>query len=747
MPKAGSEKQSNNFVKGLITEASALTFPENASLDEDNFVLQRTGKRTRRLGVDYETNYVYKATGIDETILQGSRQSIHSWESPSGDTNITIGVVRVYNKLWFVNLLNDSPSTEFLNNGDPLIIAGLLNARINTTVINNDLVIVSDDLSKPIALKYDRVTEVVTQSQIEIKVRDIWGVDDTLDVTERPTTLTDTHKYNLRNQGWSTTVETSCGTDPITCTFSTNGKYPSNADIWTYGKVSDATAANYEKYDPAVLLKNSTQNAQAPQGYYVIDAFARGASRETLSGTTLPVDADSGSITTVESFSGRVFYSGINSNISGSDDRSPSYNSYVFFSQFVTSNEHLGKCYMDADPTDNQINDLIDTDGGTIQIPGVTKIIRLAATKSSLIVFAQNGVWEIFGDTGGFTATSFQVSKISSVGMISPDSVIEVNGVMVYWSLAGIYLLTQDNITGRFKAENVSIKTVQTFYNDLSSISKENAIGFFEEQENRVRWLFNTEDGYGLQNYINRYNRELVFDITLGAFYPNTISALASDSPKITGYAPIPTFSTSGATEFVFVDNEQVIADAEEVVIPIIGTANRTNLPLFLTFKGASFTFSSYKNTTFYDWVTEDTVGANYTSFLITGQDTMGDLMRKKSTPYLFMYFDRTEDGFTDVGGSLIADNQSSCIVQAQWNWADSAASGKWGSSKEMYRYRRPYFPADEYDTYDWGESVIKTKNKLRGTGTVLSLYMKSSAGKDCRILGWAILIEAAARP
>ncbi len=32
---------------------------------------------------------------------------------------------------------------------------------------------------------------------------------------------------------------------------------------------------------------------------------------------------------------------------------------------------------------------------------------------------------------------------------------------------------------------------------------------------------------------------------------------------------------------------------------------------------------------------------------------------------------------------SLILDNPSSCLVQAQWNWADSANSGKWGNQSD----------------------------------------------------------------
>ena len=51
------EKAFRSFVKGLVTEANQLTFPENASVDEANFVLNRDGSRYRRLGVDYETGY------------------------------------------------------------------------------------------------------------------------------------------------------------------------------------------------------------------------------------------------------------------------------------------------------------------------------------------------------------------------------------------------------------------------------------------------------------------------------------------------------------------------------------------------------------------------------------------------------------------------------------------------------------------------------------------------------------------
>ena len=53
MAKAINAAEFSTFVAGLITDASPLTFPNNASLDEVNFELNRDGSRNRRLGMDF----------------------------------------------------------------------------------------------------------------------------------------------------------------------------------------------------------------------------------------------------------------------------------------------------------------------------------------------------------------------------------------------------------------------------------------------------------------------------------------------------------------------------------------------------------------------------------------------------------------------------------------------------------------------------------------------------------------------
>ena len=735
-----AEAAYRSFVKGLITEANQLTFPDNASIDESNFVLNRDGSRSRRLGVDYESSYALTATGLTATDIKEGKQSFHVWESPDGDTTVSLGLVRIKDKIWFMNLLANAPSADLKNGGSPITIAGLSNNKIETSVINNKCVIVSKDLSAPVLLSYDKSSGNVSQSTITLEIRDIYGVDDSLFLDTRPTTLSNEHKYNLRNQGWNKNIVTSTGADAIDYTFTEIGQYPSNADNWTLGKISNTASADYEKYDPDVLVKNSFSNYQIAKGSFIIDAFERGADRMSKSDVTsgLPTDREEGNISTITSYAQRLFYSGIESSVSNGDARSPNYSGYIFFSKVIRNDEDLGKCHQEADPTDPGINDLIDTDGGSIQIPDITKVVKIIASQASVLVFAENGGWEIYGDTGGFIATSFQASKISTNGITNGDSVVNVNGNFIYWSKAGIYLLKPDQASGRFAAESISLTSIQTLYLEIPEIAKNFCKGLYDEKENRIRYLYNDSTDYSATNYPNSYNKELVYDLTLKAWYKNSISSLASDSPYIADYVPIPGYTVTSREESVVAGTAPVIVTAgTSVVVDDDIPVSRTEQFSFLTIVGTSFTLSKYNGSDFLDWKTKDSVGVDFTSYLYTGYELFGDVMRQKQIPYVFFYFEKTEDGFTPSADDLVFKNQSSCKVQAQWGWSNSAANGKWGKEFQAYRILRNYTPSGAADAYDSGESMVVTKNKLRGSGKSISLYIKSETGKDMKLLGW----------
>lgn len=746
----GNEKIYRSFTKGLITEASPLTFPENASIDEQNFVLNRNGSRSRRLGLDYEGGYSLTSTGFSSAAIQTGKQSFHKWDMPGGDNTVAIGIIRILNKLWFIDLLTNAPSSNLLNGGSAITLSGLGDAEIETATINNKLIIVSEDLTYPVLLSYNSTTDTVSQTTITVEVRDIWGIDDGLLVNHRPTTLSNEHKYNLRNQGWSPTIQTTTGADAINRTFTQLGQYPANSDTWVTGKITNPSSADFEKFDADTMEKNSTSNYQVAKGSYIIDAFNRGSERESNSGITgLPVDQETGAFSTVASYAGRIFYSGVNSAISGGDAKSPNFSGYVFFTTVVTGDDKLGVCYQEADPTDANINDLVTTDGGTIQIPEATQIVKIVSSQASLLVFADNGVWEVYGDTGGFIATSFQTSKVSTNGVKNAKSIVNVNGNFVYWSKAGIYLLSPDPGSGRFSAKSLSLTTIQSLFLDIPTVGKNYCKGFYDEKENRVRWLYNDSDTYTTSNYINKYTKELVLDLTLEAFYLNSFSSLASNSPYIADYIEIPGYAVASEDANVLVGTDEVIVtSADKVIITQDVVASRSTQFSYLTMIGTSFTISKFTNRKFTDWETAGSgTGADYSSYLVTGYELFGDIIRNKQIPYIFFYFNRTEDGFTTVGSTLQIDNPSSCLVQAQWNWADSANSGKWGNQFQAYRLLRNYIPSGPADTFDYGDSVIVTKNKLRGSGKTISLKIQSEAGKDMQILGWGVSAVATSKP
>lgn len=484
--------QINNFVRGLVTEASPLTFPPGASLDEVNFVLKRDGTRERRLGLDLEDNYGLHDLGLSSAVLEGARCQAYRWSIPNGDIEQDIGVIQTGNRIWFIDLYTQNPSANILNGGSAISVPEITNDALMTfTTINNYLVGITNGLPQPYLFNYDASTDAITIETAPIVVRDLWGVNDSLDVNGRPSSLSAAHHYNLLNQGWLTSIQSTCGAgiNAIDCTYNTFGIYPSNSDQWSLGRIEDLTSADVKKFDPNIAARNLVSTGQAPRGHFIINLYSRGESRNNQTGLTLPVDRETGRITAIAAYSGRIFYGGILSSVVGGDNRSPNLSGTVLFSQLFENKINLVKCYQEADPTSPDINDIVDTDGGLIQIPECSYIFALKAIRESLFVFAANGVWEIRGGDNGFTATSYMVNKISNVGVYAPKSIVEVEGTIYFWAATGIHAIGR-NENGVFQTTNLTLPTIQTLYNAIPDASKKNARGYHDLSQNRARWLY-----------------------------------------------------------------------------------------------------------------------------------------------------------------------------------------------------------------------------------------------------------------
>tara|TARA_Y100001973_G_scaffold106665_1_gene186294 strand:+ start:14486 stop:16801 length:2316 start_codon:yes stop_codon:yes gene_type:complete len=755
----------NSFVKGLITEASPLTFPENASLDEDNFNLRRDGSRDRRLGMDLEEGAVDVVTGIPSSTTEIAF-STYTWGNVGGVPSRTYIVVQTGGTLRVFDP-DQSPISSGLVHTESLGVADITQP-FSYANIDGDLVVVTGD--KEIGLlSYDGTSFSLRKDYI--RVRDQWGVEDVVGgkdlfsaegLSTRPATLPNTHLYNLRNQTFGPAKErggeghTLRDTIEVFSNDHPSGDYPSNSDNINYvmypNPNNDQNRTGDQFYSED-LIGNPPGSFPAPKGHFIIDALERGKSRleqeQSLRGnypalvygvSNLPTDATPGGPRTVAEYSGRVWYAGFEGTVVDGDARSPVLSSYVFYSQLVNDPSQIVNCYQEGDPTSKESPDLLDTDGGFIRVDGAYNIQALVSVGTGILVLAENGIWMISGGSDyGFSANNNMRRKISERGIQSPGSVVSVDNTVMFWADDGIYQIGPDQF-GDYTSTNMTQNTIQKFYDDIPPEVKLDAKGNYDSYDQKVRWV-----------YYNRIGdtepaRELIFDLNLGAFYTHTISTLDGNSyPRVVSPIEVPPFRLNEDATLVINEGEPVVNDGEDVTqtISVRGSGTRELAYMVITgIDNLTYSFARYRNGSFKDWESVDGIGVDAPAYLVTGYLSGGDFMRYKQAPYVQFYFTRTENGFVDDGtGNLVPTNQSGCLVQSQWEWANSANSNRWGRTFQAYRYKRLYMPTGAQDEFDSGFEVITTKNKLRGKGKVLSLKISTEPEKDCRLLGWSMLV------
>lgn len=269
------------------------------------------------------------------------------------------------------------------------------------------------------------------------------------------------------------------------------------------------------------------------------------------------------------------------------------------------------------------------------------------------------------------------------------------------------------------------------------------------QTESREIVLCSSEDTSSTNDEVTNYdafNRELILDLTLGAFSIYDIAHTGNQ--LIRDYVDVPPFYLTRSEVQIYRGNDPVtdgsgnpVTTAGYVSTVNRQTDNRRERFKFLITAGTNISLAEYKDYRFVDWFSIDGVGLPYNTYLLTGYELSQDMLRQKQSIYLKIFFERTEDVYTlDDDGNVVLAHQSGCKVQSHWNWNNSAAQGKWGIPFQGYRLLKTQ-PANPSagDTFDYGERVIVTKNKLRGRGHCLSLLFVPECGKDTKLLGWAL--------
>ncbi|MBL4940480.1 MAG: hypothetical protein JKY81_02310 [Colwellia sp.] len=762
MGRRSVDVEITTFIRGLITEAGPLTFPENASLSESNFVLNRDGSRQRRLGMDYEDSKTLIDSQADlDTDVSTAIQSF-VWENAANDGSLDILVVQVGRNLFFFDKDRPTISDSLLltggwtdQNGSPQVIQyipfvpdGAFSYFAFTSIQGN--LIISEDESHFHRLTYDKETDSIVKDTLTIEVRDIWGIEiPSIDVDQRPTPAdltsispaqVETYKYNIANQGWSgtrnkPTAEPNLFGGAIQTILSGTGTYPSPSDIMWASKDS----AGVITVD--AFRKQVQGTTPAPKGKFILDdVFRRGED----GGSVLPgglIDRTEGAIVALESYAGRVWYGLREDKVVEVDNLAPKLGTMVFFSKVVSGREDVNVCHSVADPTSEDTVGVVDSDGGFVSIPDMGLLIGLKTIGNSLFILSTNGVWEVHG--GGespFSATNQTVDKVTEVGCLSSRSIVVAEGTVLYWAESGIYAISKDEVSLRGKATNITKGTIQGFYEGIDNDSRSRSQSLYDPVSRQVRWQY----GFGEINPHFR-NRELILDIDLQAFYTSDLGTPSSLGPFLVDGTLLSSTIYNDTSDNVVVGGDTVVIGVDTVV-----SSGRTILEgakgsaKYLAFeKDISdgkwyFSFANYRDASFHDWKSYDSVGVDAKGSLLTGFLTAGVASKDKKTPYLVTHCRLTEEGFTDDGlGNLTPIGPSSCKVQAQWEWTNNDSAGRWGPKFEAYRLPRYFGPTGASDPFDYGFTVVTTKSKLRGKGRALSLLFETEEDKDLHLYGW----------
>jgi len=368
--------------------------------------------------------------------------------------------------------------------------------------------------------------------------------------------------------------------------------------------------------------------------------------------------------------------------------------STVYFTQIAETDSDTGRCYQQNDPTSTEFPDLLDTDGGVIELEDTQRIKAMQPYSSGVLIFAGNGVWYIYNPDGGFKATAFNVEKITDRGIDSAKSIVVADNTIYYFSNNAI-MQVSTNQFNTVDAEDITESSIRSYY--LSVLAGEEAQGVYNSGTKQCEWWLPKALGEGL-----------ILDTTVGAFYPQKQS---SDTYKL----------------------NRAFTVANAIYYP---SSIKTDTDV-------TYSFSSPQNALFQDF------GTDQNAYLVTGFETLGKFSNKKAVSQARVFFRKTETTITDYVDGYVFDKPSSCLFQSRWDFDNSNAYGKYtgvldgvgrGQAMQLYKPMQRGFIPDAYPyTFDTGEALISKKFNIRGNGDAVQFVFQTEPQKDMQLLGYSV--------
>lgn len=698
-------------IKGLITERQELVFPEDASVDELNCDLSLDGTRSRRNGLVLEDDTALSGF----TVAEDEIVNTDDWKNVGGISNLEFLVIQIGDILYFYDKSMDPTGDQqkfaldlnsfSANNGKTISEYSFQGASLDGVYV------VVHPGCNAFYISYNFTTDSISTSVITHKIRDFeWQGDTSTYAVDAPLPVSMERTYDTINAGWNNDPEVA---SPLSSYVALQNAYPRLTHAWYTGRES------FGHFSAPDWLEVYSGNTLISNGHFILNFFSK--DREAVV-AGMGVETESSRFTTVEAFAGRFWYAGLESEENGSK---------ILFSKVIESERDYGICYQENDPVAEDISDLLDSDGGVINIPEAYGIRKLYAYGPSLLVFADNGVWIIKGVDQVFKATEFSVSKITGIGILTENSFVNAEGTPFWWSRYGIHSMTQSEITGNPQEANISEGTIQTFWEAIDNDSKYKVKSLYNPVEKKIYWLYPNNS----ESIVNKHNNLLILSIPLQAFTPWKIADQSSNTHYVLGLSFFNLVGVTGNMEDVTVGGVTVTVGGVDVTVDNEQTTNlRDTLVKLLVKEGATdkLTFATFTGTDFLDWT--DT---NFSSYFELGYAFFNSLTVRKSPMMITTYFKITESGFVDNGdGSYDLKTPSSCVMNAYWDFKDTPSS-----TQQVYRLKRyPVVDPNDLNTFDYGSSVLINRTRVKGRGRVVNLKFESEQEKDFQFLGYELM-------
>lgn len=762
----------NNFTRGLITEATGLNFPENAATDSDNCVYTLIGDVTRRLGINKEIS------GTSNTVsVSSSAINTYKWNNVGGDGLTEIVVEQVGGTLYFYRSSSatvSSPlSVQLLSstvNLSNFIAFGSIDTSIECQFSSgNGYLFVFHPQCDPFYCNY--ITGVITGVPISLGIRDFAGIDESIGVNVRPTSLNQEHLYNLTNQGWTAGNPWQSGSTTLiysnlgSSTFIVaTGLTITNGDTVLIENNHQASPGGIFQVAGTVVMTGTVTSYTSISGTLVINVtYVNPTWSGSGYGDWIIVPTNHGYISTWNSAEGNypsnadVWWYFKNS--SGTFDPATTQTQV----DLSTGNAPKGSFVL------NPFNQKRSAVSGVTGLTDVTTVVRprTGAWFQGRIFYS--GVDDTFAATGDAIYTTWteniyfsQVIQTSSdfgkcyktndptseqlFGDLPTDGgVITIQGsgsifklfplqnALLVFAANGVYYITGSQGIG-FAANDYNI--IQ-----LSHVRSISGMSFVDVNGWPVFWneegiyqVSPTQDGQNTPGAV-RTNQIQVSPITVG-----TIQTFYDDIPKSSkkyargAYDPI-----EYTLKWVYKDTEAVdVTDRYRFnKVLCYNTYNKAFYPytidttskyisgvVYVTSPGGlntpesvikysiadstTISFGDENDDTFVDWGSIDFVSTFTTGYKLRGQGI------KKFQPSYIQVYCRTND------------SASSYRIQSLWDYSTSRSSGRWSSIQLVTNGLSRF-------------GTVFRRHRLRGSGFAVQFKFLSASGLPFDIQGWAV--------